>query len=374
MGLGEFPSLCRDSLRGWGAAVDGYPVMKRVSTRLQSVSRAAWILVLGTLSGTAIFLVTSFGPTGSNASRPDATATTASTSTSTATAPAGAQLNANTATNTSTSTATSEPAAAVDGSASNEGAVHPDAIAADQPEPAESAPLVGTSRFVMPLTSWGSVTDRYGAPRGNGLVHGGIDLAGFYRSPILASCNGSASTGYNSTYGYHVIVSCGSGWTTLYAHLSEILVKDGQAVVQYGVLGISGSTGFSTGEHLHFEIHYNGARVNPEWYLDFKIAPGTPLSSGPLVWYAAPGTGVGAGSGGTGGSGSSGGGSATNTATTAATETATSEPSATATPVPPTNTATPTPTSTSTPTPTITPTPKPPTPTRTPTPKPVFIP
>ncbi|MGE0761312.1 MAG: M23 family metallopeptidase [Pirellulaceae bacterium] len=269
-----------------------------------------------------------------------------------------------------------------------------DQIAAEQPEThAQSAPAAGTSRFVMPLASWSVVTDRYGAPRGNGLVHGGIDLAldGLFHSPVLASCNGTASTGYNSSYGYHVIVNCGGGWATLYAHLSEILVKDGQSVVQNGVLGISGSTGYSTGEHLHFEIHYNGARVNPEWYLEFHIPAGTPLSSGPLVWYAQPGTGVGGGTG-TGGSGSSGGSSsgssgsgsgtagdsATNTATTAdaATETATPEPTATETPVPPTETPTPTPTptATSTPTPTMTPTPVPPTHTRTPTPKPVYIP
>ena len=71
------------------------------------------------------------------------------------------------------------------------------------------------------------------------------------------------------SYGYHVIVDCGDGWSTLYAHMSEILVTPGQRVSQGTQVGISGNTGFSTGEHLHFEIRYKGAPVNPANYLNF---------------------------------------------------------------------------------------------------------
>lgn len=209
-----------------------------------------------------------------------------------------------------------------------------------------------TGRFQMPLRAWSKVTDRYGAARGGGLVHGGIDLAldGLHHSNVYAACTGSVdSTGYSGTYGNHVIVDCGDGFTTLYAHLSTILVNTSDRVDNTVAIGISGSTGFSTGEHLHFEVRYKGTPVNPEHYLDFHIAPGTPLSDGPIYF---------------GGSGSgSGGGSATPSPTDAP------EPTATPTP-PPTATPTFTPTATPTFTPTATPTPK--TPRKTATPPPVL--
>ena len=67
-----------------------------------------------------------------------------------------------------------------------------------------------------------------------------------------------------------MIVDCGDGWETLYSHFSEIIVSREQIVTKgETVLGISGSTGFSTGEHLHFEIRYNGVALDPEEYLNF---------------------------------------------------------------------------------------------------------
>ena len=71
------------------------------------------------------------------------------------------------------------------------------------------------------------------------------------------------------SYGYHVIVDCGDGWSTLYAHMSEIRVNPGQKVSAGAVLGISGVTGFTTGEHLHFEIRKNNVPVDPAAYLPF---------------------------------------------------------------------------------------------------------
>ncbi|MFN0095254.1 MAG: M23 family metallopeptidase [Dehalococcoidia bacterium] len=224
-------------------------------------------------------------------------------------------------------------------------------------EPAEEVRATERGRFAMPLRAWSVVTDRYGAARGPGLIHGGIDLAldGLSRSPVLASCAGRVSTAsYSSVYGYHAIVDCGEGWSTLYGHLSQLRVAVGDSLVQGAVLGVSGSTGYSTGEHLHFEVRWQGKPVNPENYLDFKIPPGTPLSSGPLIFPGSKTT--------------KAGGAATATATA----TATAEPTSTATPTPVPPTATPTNTPTVTPTPTKTPTPSPPPPTRTPTPKPVI--
>ena len=209
-------------------------------------------------------------------------------------------------------------------------------------------------RFSLPLVDWIRVTDRYGAPRGNGLVHGGIDLAVAGHVPVLAACEGTVlSAAYSGTYGNHVLVDCGDGWSTLYGHLSSMTVESGDRVGRNTGLGRSGSTGYSTGEHLHFEIRYQGTPVNPEAYLDFKIAPGTPLSSGPIVFPRDPR------------SGEPGSAALPPDSSPTVPPTPTATPTVTNTPTP---TATPTPTNTPTPTPT----PRPPTPTPTPTPRPIL--
>ena len=218
--------------------------------------------------------------------------------------------------------------------------------------PPSVPPESQVGRFTMPLKAWTKVTDRFGAPRGNGLIHGGIDLALSTHTPVYAACTGTVeSTSYNSTYGNNVIIDCGDSYETLYGHLSQILVKVGDPANASLVLGMSGSTGYSTGEHLHFEIRYQGIPVNPENFLDFHIAPGTPLSDGPIEF---PGSGGGSTPG-------SSDGTATGDAGTASA--ASPAPSDTAPAPTNTSTVTPTPTSTSTPTPT-------PTPTNTPTPTP----
>jgi len=192
------------------------------------------------------------------------------------------------ATSTSTATGTGENAreslvgGVVD---TDEGAVlKPDP--AQLPDTAQAASA--TSRFAMPLREWSRATDRYGADnRGPGRIHGGIDLAleGLSQSPVYSACTGTVSEAtYSGAYGNHVFVDCGDGWTTLYGHLSQTLVAKGAAVDNNVVLGITGSSGYSTGEHLHFEVRWQDTPVNPEDYLDFGIAPGTPLSDGPL-WF-----------------------------------------------------------------------------------------
>lgn len=270
-----------------------------------------------------------------------------------------------------TATATSEPDIAVEHlHDSNEGAI-PAPPAVDAPK--DETIHANNSRFSMPLRAGFTVTDRFGAPRGNGLVHGGIDLAVGGHVPVFAACTGTVtSAGYNSVYGYHAIVDCGDSYETLSAHFSELRVVAGQAVTTDHVLGLSGTTGYSTGEHVHFEIHWAGVHLNPEDYLDFHIAPGTPLSSGPIVWGNTTAGGV-TGTGGPAG-GSRGGDATTPGESPSATEPGANGPESptatatnTATPVPPTPTATATATPTNTPTPT--PTPMPPTPTRTPTPR-----
>lgn len=101
--------------------------------------------------------------------------------------------------------------------------------------------------------------------------HRGIDIDGFgsYGAPILAAASGQVVlTGYlDWGYGLHVVVRHDDGSETLYAHLSEIYVTQGQYVDQGDVLGALGSTGYSTGPHLHFEIHIGGVPVDPLLYL-----------------------------------------------------------------------------------------------------------
>lgn len=99
--------------------------------------------------------------------------------------------------------------------------------------------------------------------------HKGVDIGGvYYSSEVHAAKSGTVIVSqYSSSYGNYVVVSHGSGNTTLYAHMSSRSVSVGQWVDQGDVLGITGSTGISSGPHLHFEITENGVRVNPLQYL-----------------------------------------------------------------------------------------------------------
>jgi murein DD-endopeptidase MepM/ murein hydrolase activator NlpD len=137
-----------------------------------------------------------------------------------------------------------------------------------------TAPKPSGGKFKnFPLAAWHGISDPFGVSRGAGSYHTGIDLDmyGFAFSPIFSVCDGTViSTEYLTySYGYHVIVDCGDGWTTLYAHMSQINVNPGQKVSAGTTLGMTGLTGFTTGHHLHFEIRYNGGYVNPALYLNF---------------------------------------------------------------------------------------------------------
>ena len=95
--------------------------------------------------------------------------------------------------------------------------------------------------------------------------HKGTDIGRVgYTSSIYAAKSGTVIVSqYSSSYGNYVVISHGSGNTTLYAHMSSRKVSVGQYVNQGDVIGITGSTGNSTGPHLHFEVTENGVRVNP---------------------------------------------------------------------------------------------------------------
>ena len=98
--------------------------------------------------------------------------------------------------------------------------------------------------------------------------HNGLDINGNTGDPIVAALSGVVITaGSRSGYGNTVVVSHGGGFTTLYAHMSSISVSAGQDVSSGERLGAVGSTGWSTGPHLHFEVRYNARAVNPLAFL-----------------------------------------------------------------------------------------------------------
>ncbi|WP_445638487.1 Peptidase M23 domain-containing protein [Nostoc sp. DSM 114161] len=98
--------------------------------------------------------------------------------------------------------------------------------------------------------------------------HAGLDFAASYGSTIRAADSGRVIfAGWYGGYGRAVIIDHGNGITTLYGHTSELYVSDGQAVERGQAIAAVGSTGLSTGPHLHFEVRRNGSPVNPADYL-----------------------------------------------------------------------------------------------------------
>jgi murein DD-endopeptidase MepM/ murein hydrolase activator NlpD len=99
-------------------------------------------------------------------------------------------------------------------------------------------------------------------------LHGGIDFAGAYGSPIRAADAGTVIfAGWYGGYGNAIIVSHGKGITTLYGHCSQLFVSEGQTVARGQHIAAVGSTGLSTGPHLHFEVRIDGTPTDPAAYL-----------------------------------------------------------------------------------------------------------
>ena len=98
--------------------------------------------------------------------------------------------------------------------------------------------------------------------------HYGVDLAAPTGTPIYATRSGTVDTAtYGSSGGYYVQINHGDGFRSIYLHMTHYIVKAGQYVTQGQVIGYCGSTGASTGPHLHFGISYNGSYVNPANYI-----------------------------------------------------------------------------------------------------------
>ena len=117
------------------------------------------------------------------------------------------------------------------------------------------------SGFIWPTS--GPISSPFGPGHPLGID---IDLFSNPNAPIGASMAGMVTfAGGNAccSYGLYVVVDHGNGYQTLYAHLSKIAVSVGQRVSQGQLLGYGGRTGYATGNHLHFEVHRNGAVINP---------------------------------------------------------------------------------------------------------------
>lgn len=120
--------------------------------------------------------------------------------------------------------------------------------------------------LIRPTT--GILTSRFGwRSRDN---HKGIDIAAPYGTPIYAAASGTVTFseyGYGGGYGNHVVVSHGNGVQTLYGHCSSLAVSTGEYVSQGQLIAYVGSTGISTGNHLHLEVRVNGVAQDPQNYV-----------------------------------------------------------------------------------------------------------
>ncbi|HEV2281694.1 MAG TPA: M23 family metallopeptidase [bacterium] len=139
--------------------------------------------------------------------------------------------------------------------------------------PSKPAPAAASLPLVLLRPSGGVVTSRFGwrihPLFGRPEFHTGLDIATQYGSPVTAARNGFVRfVGWESGYGRIIVLDHGAGMETRYSHLSAALVSPGQAVERGQVIGRIGSTGWSTGPHLFFEVRRNGVPVDPAGYLN----------------------------------------------------------------------------------------------------------
>lgn len=138
---------------------------------------------------------------------------------------------------------------------------------------AEEAAQAAALPNAKPLKDDLAVTSEFGLRRNpfGGLsyeMHSGIDFRGPVGTPIYATADGVVVTAeYSGGYGQHIVIDHGYSYETLYAHLSDMAVRAGDRVQRGDLIGELGSTGRSSGPHLHYEVHRQGQPVNPRYYL-----------------------------------------------------------------------------------------------------------
>ena len=133
-------------------------------------------------------------------------------------------------------------------------------------------------QFLWPIPGYYTITSPFGyrthPTTGVYKLHTGVDIAGSKISgkPILAANSGTViKAGYNRGYGNYVVIDHGGGYSTLYGHASSLAVSAGQSVTRGDTIAYVGTTGYSTGYHLHFEIIENGEYKDPLSYFDINF-------------------------------------------------------------------------------------------------------
>ena len=159
----------------------------------------------------------------------------------------------------------------------------PAPVASQPPGPRESWPLRGVITQPYGCTQFDLEHPTPDCPGG---FHTGIDIAEVQGTPIHAAGSGIAYPFQDDQrYGNHVVIQEAGGLSTLYAHMVKTGVAWGQSVKTGDVIGWVGSTGNSTGPHLHFEVRYAGVPLDPMTYLNGSPADPFPLPAG---WPGAP--------------------------------------------------------------------------------------
>jgi len=126
----------------------------------------------------------------------------------------------------------------------------------------------GSGTYIWPLH--GRLTSPYGVYRRRmrGRRHTGIDIAAPYGTPVVAADAGEVIfSGWWDGYGKAIVIDHGRGKATVYAHFSRLIPSVGATVAKGQTIGLVGSTGYSTGPHLHFEVRKNGTPINPMQFL-----------------------------------------------------------------------------------------------------------
>ena len=126
----------------------------------------------------------------------------------------------------------------------------------------------GDSQTAMSMPVPGEVTSRFGNRfhpiLGHERFHRGVDLRATFGTPIVAAADGRVvSAGWSGGYGRLVRLAHSGGMETMYGHMSRIAASSGEIVRRGQIIGYVGSSGLSTGPHLHYEVHKNGQAVNP---------------------------------------------------------------------------------------------------------------
>ncbi len=132
--------------------------------------------------------------------------------------------------------------------------------------------------YQWPVSGYYSITDTFGMrthpTTGVYKMHTGVDIAGsgIRNKPILAANSGTVlKAGWHTAYGNYVVIDHGGGCSTLYGHANRLNVSAGQKVTRGDVIAYVGSTGYSTGPHLHFEIYENGEYKNPLSFFNYNF-------------------------------------------------------------------------------------------------------